>query len=70
MVSIKTYPCESNISVDLRISREEALTLIGLLASAVAKVESTNCEKGLPSYKEISGHGGYKTSVQIIVTEI
>lgn len=67
MAFVTTTPSTPNISATLRLSREEALILIGRLASAIAAVESRNSDYNLPTYDDITPEAGRQV-VAIIVT--
>jgi hypothetical protein len=67
MAFVTTTPSTPNISTTLRLSREEALILIGRLASAITAVEYYNSDYNLPSYDGITPEAGRQV-VAITVT--
>jgi len=67
MAFVTTTPSTPNISATLRLSREEALILIGYLASAITAVEYYNSDYNLPSYDGITPEAGRQV-VAITVT--
>jgi hypothetical protein len=67
MAFVTTTPSTLNISATLRLSRGEALILIGHLASAITAVEYYNSDYNLPSYGDITPEAGRQV-VAITVT--